>query len=439
MRLVAVAAAVLIDAQGQIAVALDALLEDQDMRGAIHRLQGHPFGLARDDRAFTLAVGHLVGHREHVFAVFAPMARLLPLAHVHQLRRLDFLVARAVNRAAHIGLEFAPDGEAVRVPEHAAVGFLLQMEQVHLLPQPPVIALGGLLQPRQMRIELLLAEPAGTVDAGEHRVLLIAAPVCAGDAGELESGGVELAGGGQVRPAAHVVPVASRVIDRELLAGGQFRRPFRLEALARRAPLGDQRIAGDHFSGQRLVRRDDLAHFRFDGGQVFFGELAIFRRKVIVEPIVGGRAEGDLRPRKQRLHRFGEDMGIIVPGEIERLGLIARGNQRQRGIAGEWPRQIDQLAIDPRRQRRLGEAGADGESDIGGSRPGGHLAGGTVGQGDGVAFGTWGRPLAASCPRLNRASICARSRISSRRRGYEEAAFAASCSRFCGCGKQPSL
>src|SRR3546814_3245125 len=41
-------------------------------------------------------------------------------------------IARPVDRAAHIGLQRAPDAKAMRVPEHAAVGFLLQVEQVHL-------------------------------------------------------------------------------------------------------------------------------------------------------------------------------------------------------------------------------------------------------------------------------------------------------------------
>src|SRR3546814_9312003 len=61
-----------------------------------------------------------------------------------------------------------------------------------------------------MRIELLLVQPAGAIDARELRVVLVAAPVCPGDAHQLEGSGIELAGAGQVRAAAHIEPVVSR-------------------------------------------------------------------------------------------------------------------------------------------------------------------------------------------------------------------------------------
>src|SRR3546814_7802587 len=77
---------------------------------------------------------------EHIFAIFAPVARLFPLARVHHLGGLDLLVTRAVDGAAHIGFQFAPDAIALGVPEHAAMCFGLQMEQVHVLPQPAMVA-----------------------------------------------------------------------------------------------------------------------------------------------------------------------------------------------------------------------------------------------------------------------------------------------------------
>jgi hypothetical protein len=84
---------------------------------------------------------------------------------------------------------------------------LLEVEQVHLRAQPAVVALGGFLKAGEVRVELLLVEPAGAVDARELRVLLVAAPVGAGNAHQLERLRVELAGGGEMRAAAHVVPV----------------------------------------------------------------------------------------------------------------------------------------------------------------------------------------------------------------------------------------
>ena len=72
-------------------------------------------------------------------------------------------------------------------------------------------------------------------------------------------------------------------------------------------------------------------------------------------------------------------MRIIVARQLERVGLIARGDQRERRIALERPVEIAQLAIDARGQRRLGEPRPDRRGDIGGRGARRHLAHRTVG------------------------------------------------------------
>jgi threonyl-tRNA synthetase len=54
VRLVAVAAAELGHADRQVAIAGDTLLEDEDVRRAVHRLQGHQLGITRQDRRVVL-------------------------------------------------------------------------------------------------------------------------------------------------------------------------------------------------------------------------------------------------------------------------------------------------------------------------------------------------------------------------------------------------
>jgi hypothetical protein len=171
----------------------------------------------------------------------------------------------------------------------------LQVEQVHLRAQLAVVALGGFLKAQQMRVELLLVQPAGAIDARKHRVLLVAAPIGARHARQLEGRRVQLAGAGQVRPAAHIQPVIARPVDGQILIARQFGGPFGLEGFALLLPAADQRFAAPHFAAQRLVGGDDLAHFRLDGGQVFVGEGAVLRGEIVVETIVRRRAEGDLR------------------------------------------------------------------------------------------------------------------------------------------------
>ena len=67
-------------------------------------------------------------------------------------------------------------------------------------------------------------------------------------------------------------------------------------------------------------------HLLLDRRQILVGERAAAgrRREVVIEAVVGRRAEGDLRARKQLLHRLGEDVGEIVPDQLERVRLVAR-------------------------------------------------------------------------------------------------------------------
>ena len=118
---------------------------------------------------------------------------------------------------------------------------------------------------------------------------------------------------------------------------------------------------------QRLVGGDDPPHLLLDRRQILVGERAALRRRreIVIEAVVGRRAEGDLRARKQVLHRLGEDVGIIVADQLERVGLVARGDQRELGIALERPVEVAHLAVDPRRQRRLGQARPDRRRDVG--------------------------------------------------------------------------
>jgi hypothetical protein len=125
-----------------------------------------------------------------------------------------------------------------------------------------------------------------------------------------------------VRTPAHVEPLITRPIDRQLLALGKLGRPFGLECLALSLPAGNQLLALPHLTAQRLVCRDDLAHLRLDPGQVLLGKGPVLRREVIIETIIGRWSKGDLRPRKQRLHRFGQHMGKIMPRQFQRVRLV---------------------------------------------------------------------------------------------------------------------
>ena len=106
--------------------------------------------------------------------------------------------------AAHVLLDLLPDRPALRMPEHEPRRLLLHVEEIELRAEPPVVALLRLLEHLEIRVLVFLLRPGGAVDALEHLVAGVAAPVRPRDAHQLDN---FLTVDG-VRPAAEVDPVA---------------------------------------------------------------------------------------------------------------------------------------------------------------------------------------------------------------------------------------
>ena len=183
-RLVAMHHAELGQAQRQVAVALQAVLEDLHVARTVHRLQRKP----------ALVLGLVAGglRREHVLAVPVPVAGGLPQHLVEDLRRVDLAVV-AGQAAAHIGDQRLEDRPALRVPEHHAGTFLLEVEQVELAAELAVVALLGFLDLLQVGVEVFLLGERRAVDARQHRIVAVAAPIGARHLHQLE-GVADLAG-----------------------------------------------------------------------------------------------------------------------------------------------------------------------------------------------------------------------------------------------------
>src|SRR3954468_1379819 len=104
--------------------------------------------------------------------------------------------------------------------------------------------------------ERSLGRPRGAVDSLQHRVSLIAAPIGAGDAGELE--GANNSGRGNMRSAAEIDPVAL-AIERDGRFGDVFQY-FYFVVLAQAAKKLDRSFARHLFARDLKVFRGDLAH-----------------------------------------------------------------------------------------------------------------------------------------------------------------------------------
>src|SRR4249919_2113075 len=103
------------------------------------------------------------------------------------------------------------------MPEHGADRLVLEMEQVHRAAELAVIAALGFLETFEISLELLRIGPGGAVDALQHLVARVAAPIRTCELHELEAR-AEPARGWQVRAAAEVYEVAVAV-ERDRLAG----------------------------------------------------------------------------------------------------------------------------------------------------------------------------------------------------------------------------
>ncbi len=86
------------------------------------------------------------------------------------------------------------------MPEHHAGRLFLGVKQVQLLANLAMIALLRLFYARQVLLELLLVRPGRAVNALQHFIAGITAPVGAGHFGQLE--GLELASAGHMRATA---------------------------------------------------------------------------------------------------------------------------------------------------------------------------------------------------------------------------------------------
>jgi hypothetical protein len=108
------------------------------------------------------------------------------------------------------------------VPEHHALALFLHVEEIHLAAEFAVIALLGFFEAQQMRGEILLVGPGRAVDALQHLVAMIAAPVGAGQLHQLERLARKLARGRQVRPAAEIAPLVAWRVDGDGSPGGMM-------------------------------------------------------------------------------------------------------------------------------------------------------------------------------------------------------------------------
>ena len=130
-------------------------------------------------------------------------------------------------------------------------------------------------------------------------------------------------------------------IKADLGAGrGELRDEVRLHEVAVFFELGKGFFAGLVFADERLVARDDLGHFGFDGGEVFWRE-GLLAVEVVEKSGVGGGAVAELGLREELEDGCGQHVRGGVAQNFQRIGILL-GDELELDVGGERRGEIDQ-------------------------------------------------------------------------------------------------
>ena len=353
--LVAVDRAELEQAQRQLAVGTAARREDQVVHRAVHRLEVVVRALPTD-HALGVDVRVELHRGVHALRVPVEVSGLLEQRALRDVGAVDELVAAGLVRLARVVLHHPADDAALRVEDGKPGSDLLgEGEQVQLGAELAVIALLRLLQERQVRAQRVLRRPCGAVDALQLLVLLVAQPVGGGRSHELDRVRGDVARVGDVRAATEVAPAALPRLRIEVVVDGQLGAAdlhdvspalaadqAQLEGLVRE--LVDGIALGHHTSGEPLPGLQDHDHALLEVGEIVRGEGGL-DAEVVVEAVLDGRPDAELRVREGVLHGLRQHVRGGVPQHREALGRIGADRLDDVGL-GDGGGQVLQLAVD---------------------------------------------------------------------------------------------
>ncbi len=204
--------------------------------------------------------------------------------------------------------------------DQASAGLFLDREEIEFLAEFAVIAFGCFLELLQMRVEFFLRIPSRAVDALQHCVVLVAAPVCARHAGEFQR--ADFAGGMRVAAAAEVREAADRV-QRDRFTLGNLLREFDLVRVA--VESLDCLLARDPLARHLVIRFDDLVHASFEALEVL-GRKRLLPVEIVIEPVLDGRSNGRFCIGKQVLNGIGEHVRCGMTQFRQGSAAVGRGH-----------------------------------------------------------------------------------------------------------------
>ncbi len=277
------------------------------------------------------------------------------------MRRVDELVAALLQQCLDPAPKLELHPRPLGVPaDQTGPDILLDAEQVQLLTELSVIPSPCFLEPVQMLAQGVLAEEGGAVDALEHLTPLVASPVRAGGAEELEV--LDPARARHVWSAAEIqegtVPIGGDPLILRDLGQSLELEGIIPEELLRLGTL-------DLTSLEGMVRGGDLGHLGLDPLQIVGGER-LLDVEIVVETFVDGRTEADAGVRIQLPDRRREHVSGGMPQGVESVGVgvAARHDLDARAVL-QRPAQVPQLTVDARGYRGACQPGTYRSRQIG--------------------------------------------------------------------------
>ena len=285
------------------------------------------------------------------------------------LRAHDLVVSVLAVQRAHVLDQGVVEHEPLGQVERRALRPLVKLEQLEFVADLAVVALAGRLEPSLRFGQLLRVLERYAVDALEHLVALVAAPIGARQLGELPR--ADLPGALHVGTATEIgeSPVAE---DRDVLTRGDVVEPRDLERFARLVEKSLRLVARHDHALEDRVLGDDLRHFGFDAGKVV-GRDAHRNVEVVLELLgVVGTADIDLCRWPEALHGVGHHVLGGVADHLASLGITRGDDPQPPARRGQRRPQVDERAADVSGERGLRQASADSSGDVERSAPAGH-------------------------------------------------------------------
>ena len=251
------------------------------------------------------------------------------------------------------------------------------MEEVQLAAQLAVVALLGLLQQGQVLLQVFFVGPGRAVNALQHFVAVVTAPIRPRHFHELEV--LEFAGARHVGAAAQIFKTAFAV-QADVFTSWDGRDDLGLVVLAHALEVGHGFIARQDAAHHGLVFGGQVGHFLFNRGQIVWGERSLIR-EVVIKAVVDHRADGHLRIGEQLFDGVGQEMGCGVANQVQTIGVLG-GDDGQTAVLGDGVAGVDQAVVNLAAQSGLGQTGTNRSGDIGHRDRAGKLALRTVGKRD---------------------------------------------------------